>query len=107
VIGNCISACVASILEIPIEGVPFFFDEHWWPRFLEWLGDRGFTATAIAGDVTPPPGFTMALGPSTRLESSGHACVAFDGVVVHDPHPSREGLPFVHYYVLIHSMLIR
>jgi hypothetical protein len=30
--------------------------------------------------------------------------VAFDGVVVHDPHPSREGLPLgVVEYVVIHG----
>jgi len=101
-IGNCISACVASILEMPIEAVPFFVDEHWWPRFLGWLAERGLTATEIAGGL--PSGFTIALGPSTRLACSGHACVAFNGVIVHDPHPSREGLPVVDHYIAIHVL---
>jgi len=100
--GNCISACIASILEMPIEAVPFFADENWWPRFLEWLAKRDLSATKIEGGP-PPAGFTIAFGPSTRLAGRGHACVAFDGIIVHDPHPSREGLPIVDHYVAIHG----
>jgi hypothetical protein len=104
--GNCISACIASILEIPIETVPFFIDEHWWPRFTWWLAARGLAATEISASC-PPPGFSIAFGPSTRLAGRGHACVAFDGVVVHDPHPSREGLPIVSHYVVLHGSVLR
>jgi hypothetical protein len=100
--GNCISACVASILEIPIETVPFFVDANWWPRFLGWLDGYGLAATEIEAGL-PAPGFTIAFGPSTRLPNRGHACVALDGAIVHDPHPSREGLPLVACYVALHG----
>ncbi len=102
--GNCISACVASILEMPIEDIPFFVDVRWRSRFLAWLAERGLAATSHEG---PPPGFTIAFGPSTRLAGRGHACVAFNGVVVHDPHPSREGLPIISHYVAIHGIQSR
>jgi hypothetical protein len=97
--GNCISACVASILEVPIEVVPCFVDEHWWERFVGWLAALGLAATSV--EDTIPPGYSIAFGPSTRLAGRGHACVALDGVIVHDPHPSREGLPIVFHYVVI------
>ncbi len=100
--GNCISACIASILEIPIKTVPLFVGESWWPRLLRWLAARDLSATEIAPDLAPP-GYTIAFGPSTRLIGLGHACVALHGVVVHDPHPSRDGLPFVDHYVAIHG----
>jgi hypothetical protein len=97
--GNCISACVASILELPIEVVPYFIDEHWWERLVGWLTTLGLIATAVEDRC--PPGYAIAFGPSRRLIDRGHACVAIDGVIVHDPHPSREGLPIVFYYVVI------
>jgi hypothetical protein len=99
--GNCISACVASILEVPIETVPFFVDENWRERFVGWLAARGLAATELEN---PPPGFSIAFGPSTRLAGRGHACVARDGVIVHDPHPSRAGLPIVTHYVVLHGI---
>lgn len=99
--GNCLSACVASILEMQIEAVPFFLGVGWWPRLLGWLAERGLSATTIESVL--PPGFTIAFGPSTRFADRGHACVARNGIVVHDPHPSREGLPIIDHYVAIHG----
>jgi multidrug efflux pump subunit AcrB len=51
-----------------------------------------------------PPGYSIAGGPSLRFAGRMHACVALDGIVVHDPHPSREGLPFgIASYVVIYG----
>ena len=103
--GNCFSACVASILELPIEAVPSFAndDRTRWAQLTQWLTDRGLAARAIESGA-PAPGFTIVGGPSPRIVNQRHACVALDGVVVHDPHPSRDGLPLgVHGYVAIHG----
>jgi hypothetical protein len=100
--GNCVSACIASILEMPIEAVPLFIGEGWWPRLLGWLAGHDLAATKIR-DSLAPLGYSIAFGPSTRLAGYGHACVARDGIAVHDPHPSRDGLPIVEYYVMIHG----
>lgn len=39
--GDCFAACIASILEIPIEGFPNFLakigDKTWWERWLDYL----------------------------------------------------------------------
>jgi hypothetical protein len=100
--GNCISACVASLLEVPIGAVPLFVDENWRTRFIWWLAARGLAAMEISA-ASPPSGFSIAFGPSTRLADRGHACVALDGVVVHDPHPSRDGLPIISHYIVLHG----
>lgn len=45
--GNCFSACVASLLELPIEDVPYFMDEakgKWHEQFDAWLAPRGLYA---------------------------------------------------------------
>jgi hypothetical protein len=100
--GNCVSACIASILELPVEVVPLFISDGWWSRLLRWLGTRDLSATKIEADRAAP-GYTIAFGPSMRLVGLGHACVARNGIIVHDPHPSRDGLPSVDYYVAIHG----
>jgi hypothetical protein len=101
--GNCFSACLASILEISIEGVPLFLGPYW-DDFLPWLADRGLSASLYRRDDYVPQGYSIAGGPSKRFAGRMHACVAFNGVVVHDPHPSRDGLPNgIAEYVVIHG----
>lgn len=102
--GNCFSACLASILEIPLGEVPHFWGPRW-PDFLQWLADRGLAMTLYHKRLYVPPGYSIAGGPSVRFAGQMHACVAFDGLIIHDPHPSREGLPLgVAEYVVIHGI---
>ena len=101
--GDCFTACVASILELPIAAVPAFvrWGDAWLDCFDRWLGGLGLSATHHAG-TNPPPGYSIAGGPSLRFAGRTHSCVALDGVVVHDPHPSRDGLPDgIHDYIVI------
>jgi len=101
--GNCFSACLASILEISIEDVPLFLGPYW-DDFLPWLADRGLSASLYRRDELVPHGFAIAGGPSQRFAGRMHACVAYNGIVIHDPHPSRDGLPSgVTEYVVIHG----
>lgn len=100
--GNCYSACVASLLELPIEDVPYFMGEpanEWSKRLDEWLAPRGFYA--LHYEINPenrayydreklwPKGFYILGGKSPRGD---HAVVARGRDMVHDPHPSRAGL---------------
>jgi hypothetical protein len=101
--GNCFSACIASILEVALGDVPYF----WGPRqewFARWLAGQGLAAALYPRDVHVPLGYSIAGGPSARFAGRMHACVALDGVIVHDPHPSRDGLPLgVMEYVVIYG----
>jgi hypothetical protein len=118
--GNCFSACVASILELPISEVPYFMEpppgcEHapaepcgcWWSGFLDWLAARGLTSHYFkAGDYPwsgHPPGYSIAGGLNA---SAGlpHAVVALDGAQVHDPNPNRLGLAAVDDYFVIERL---
>ena len=99
--GNCLSAALASILEVPVEAVPRFVRVD--GRLLGWLADRALSASVFPAG-TPPAGYSIAVGPSLRFAGLMHACVAYDGAVVHDPHPSREGLPIgAAAYVVVHG----
>ena len=102
--GNCFNACVASILEVPIAHVPRFSGTRWFAQFSQWLADRQLAASFAKRGSYGPPGYSIAGGPSLRFAGRMHACVALDGIVVHDPHPSRDGLPFgIASYVVIHG----
>lgn len=109
--GNCLMACVASILEEPLDALPDLFDEGsrrgdperwWWGILLECLAKRGMTARCEESDV-PPRGLAIA---SVRMPGvPGHAVVTLNGAIVHDPHPWQPTrlmtrAPIQHWYVI-------
>jgi hypothetical protein len=96
--GNCFSACIASILELPISEVPWFMggqDDRWMERnLLPWLAPRGLYAICFGlrgPDDWVPPGYYIVGGESAR-GGCLHSVVALAGKTVHDPHPSRAGV---------------
>jgi hypothetical protein len=102
-LGNCLSACVASLLHLPIEEVPHFgADDLWFQRLCDWLAPRGFYAMCIHYDPDHvPSGFYILGGKSPRGEFL-HAVVANGRTIVHDPHPSRDELDSrVDYTIII------
>lgn len=101
--GNCFSACVASLLEISLADVPYFMSETldddggaWFDRFQAWLKPRGFWAVCFKlPDQWRPEGLCILSGKSPRELANPkalHSVVAIGGRVVHDPHPSRDGI---------------
>jgi len=90
--GNCFSACVASLLELPIAEVPYFMGDDWPEGFFVWLKPRGFHPMwfKTTKEWSPPSeGLCILGGQSSR----GAHCVVGRGLtMIHDPHPTREGL---------------
>lgn len=97
--GNCFAACLASLLEIPLEEVPDLThetDSSWWGVVEKWLRLRGLYAVNFVCrgkdlDTFVPPGLHILNGPSPR-GAFDHSVVARGREIVHDPHPSRAGL---------------
>jgi hypothetical protein len=94
VFGDCLSACVATILDLPLSAVPVFARPGQnWGQMVDllnaWLAPRGLVAVL---SLSPPAGLGIAKGPSPRFVGGGHCVVVRDGVLVWDPHPSRAGL---------------
>ncbi len=98
--GNCFPACLASIFELPLEKIPILneIDQNWRPHLLKWLATFGMSWTQVpAGSCWIPNGvYRIAGGPGPRPDSAGkpiwHAVVWLDDKMVHDPHPSGDGL---------------
>jgi hypothetical protein len=95
--GNCFSACVASLLEIQLDSVPYFMaDDEWFQRFSDWLAPQGLWPVCFKLDgAWRPDGLHILSGKSPREPENPdalHSVVARHDHIVHDPHPSRGGL---------------
>lgn len=110
--GNCIAACIASLLGLPIDLVPNFAaagaDGRWLRAANAWLLGFGFSYVDISwmdqeGKLLDTPQWVfedwiagtqyyIAGGPAER---GLQHCVIMHGrerELAHDPHPSRAGL---------------
>lgn len=110
--GNCLVACVASIIEVEICDLPDLFDscrdgdgkrveggEHWFDILNEGVMGHGWLALwrSAPHEIEHPTEYMIEVGPSGRSFNEdgvdvGHCIVSLDGVMVHDPHPDRSGL---------------
>lgn len=110
--GDCLVCCIASVTEVPYDEIPHFaeYGPAWWERWRMWARERlGLdvaTLVPVEGrieqfvDGDPAEMTIIACGPSPRRRDGDgrtrHAVVV-DGhlALLHDPHPSRAGLPSV------------
>jgi hypothetical protein len=93
--GNCLAACVASLLHLDIADVPNVCEDGagWVERLADWLQPRGLVPLAFGGP--PPSGFADALCIVSGQSPRGpwlHATVWRGDKMVHDPHPDRTGI---------------
>lgn len=93
--GNCLNACVASVLDLPLGegGVPEGNKE-----LRVWLAGRDLGIVWVEGQngrfgavtVAGCGAYYLAAGTSPRDPEVDHAIVMCDGREVHDPHPERR-----------------
>lgn len=120
--GNCLQACLASILELTLDDVPNFCStdlgpaEEWCQRMQQWLNDEygmGWMPVLPSdqGEATYPEGTSIGypLGLSIKTGKSPrddwqHCCVARDSVVIHDPHPDGTGILPPYSYDLLYPL---
>jgi hypothetical protein len=104
--GNCFAACVASLLELEIDKVPNFHEEHdpsWPAAFKTWLAQHGLFPLVINIPTDSPDdllahlmvnGATCIAGGQTA-RGSHHACIYRGCNLIHDPYPDGEGLEVI------------
>lgn len=84
--GDCLTACIASIFELPIDEVPFFVQEDdWYRAYHDWVRTRGLSTYQIL-DAPAPCSYCDATG----LKPSLHAIVMRGREIAWDPHPQRD-----------------
>lgn len=128
--GNCLAACIASILELPLEEVPTFKETPgWFGKLRGWAFKRGWVViyeTHKEMRRQPPKGYHLMCGPAPRQipcvahrtpfgwdadceecqagDYIAHSTVALDGVLVHDPNPTRAGLRKVDDWLMLYPL---
>ena len=92
--GNCMSAVLASLLEIDLVAVPQSEDMDelkWYPALRRWLQGVGYHLLIWEDVEFYLPGYFIANGPSPR-GAFEHSVIYKGTRMVHDPHPSRDGI---------------
>jgi hypothetical protein len=102
--GNCMAACLASVLDLEIGDVPQFEEisnpDHWNLELIKWLDSIGYYINAeyvfkyTDGDkkvYEMPEGLLVVAGKSPRFDLL-HCVVYENGGMIHDPHPDNTGI---------------
>lgn len=109
--GNCQSAAMASLLDLPLDQVIDTADAAvreagFWHSVGKWLADRGLKIVNVfpEDDLDCLKGkYSIGCGPSPR-GPFWHSVVCKNGVMVFDPHPSDDGLLSIERHDLIVPM---
>lgn len=117
--GNCFQACVASILEIPLEGSfnhGLLSDEEWFDKFNEWLVQYGLASVFIECSPEKPLNSTALRGIHiAEMETEGsllkHAVVINGDKIIHDPMPYPSGNEYtccgIYFFVPLNPKVCR
>lgn len=103
-VGDCMRACVASLLDLPYEEVPHFFDgegaEHGYEALRAWLAVRGLSYVELPLSDPLPSWFVHTVRHYILIgrQQGGtiHAVIGRHGEQLHDPHLLRRGVRPLH-----------
>lgn len=92
--GNCLAACIASLLELEIEDVPNFTNLNWYNDLCGWLNTKGYTMMSLPS-LGPELRWLKGMHyigtvKSTLGEGVKHATIWLDGKMIHNPHPDYD-----------------
>lgn len=100
--GNCFSACIASLMDLPLEHVPHFSSHgpNWFNVFYEFIKTTEFEFNGTCYIPNTPDwkdfkgvdGYVIIGGGSPRGIKNGHAVIYKDGYPFFDPHPDESFL---------------
>ena len=95
--GDCLRASTASLFELDLNDVPnFMLADDWWESFNEFVWSIGYEVVRYVGSfdfIATKDGLLLAAIKSNYGKGLSHAVVIdIDGIVVHDPLPTRPNL---------------
>ena len=99
--GNCLAACIASVLDFAIEDIPDFLQNgpgEWFQMMNEWLSTMGLAVICVPSISTDDykcgnmDFLHLIVGPSPRELKFPHCVLGRQGKIIHDPHPDNTGL---------------
>lgn len=89
--GDCVRACMTSILGLPLDSAKNVHGTDWWQRWQEFVGCYGFELLIIYPKqmYALPSGYWMAVVPSLTMKAN-HCIVAKGRDLFHDPGMKRR-----------------
>lgn len=94
--GDCVRACITSILGLPLDAIENVHGENWWDRLNAEVAKHGYTLVIVWLDFAPPAGYwiasvpSLSLGPEPDGSQALHAVVCRGYELVHDPAMKRR-----------------
>lgn len=107
--GDCLRAAIATLLQIPCDRVPHFGEFSDWVAAVQCFRDGlefrwPQPSRPLFPAVDADGGMVVGCGRSPRGHMHAVLMSATDGMIVHDPHPSRDGLAGdVEYLILLRT----
>lgn len=105
--GNCLEACIASLLEVDIEQIPILPKDGRWLRIINsWLVNN-HNIFLLTVEITNPAYIDIAFNNSYQIavgegaRGLRHAVIYKNGELVHDPFPEGAGIKEVLEYDLL------
>lgn len=98
--GNCLAACIASVLEVSLDSVPNYISEpDWEERYDDLLSGWGYRLQSLTWDEITSQRLRgcWLIGGGKSPRGIEHAVLIMDGEIVHDPHPEGGGLVEIEY----------
>ncbi len=106
IVGDCLRAAIASILDLPRESDPHYMQIHWpdghkaMRAFDKFVAGHGYVLLTLPGPVfmdlfreNDVDCYHLIGGiASANGDTAPHACVGLNGKIVHDPNPMKPGL---------------
>jgi len=111
--GDCVRACLASILEFPIKDMPNFWEvaynvEEFWKLVNTWISDNYNYNCLITKNLPTlecKDILCIAIGSPAHCDGKEceevHAVIWFEGKVIFDPHPNRAGLSKINSFLFL------
>ena len=90
IMGDCLRACICSLLEISDENIPNFAEDTDYPmQLINFLKSKGYR---LKYSIEEPINieYYMVWGLSPR--NNKHSVIYHNGKLVHDPHPMSGGV---------------
>ena len=114
--GNCLCACIASLLGIDINEVPEINEAgaDWFRMLFKFMTEKGYEVGGTARNLQHlidincqgVDGLYIGCGLSPRKHvKNGHAVlIDIKGNLIHDPHPSGDGILRLDYIIIIEKL---
>ena len=90
--GDCLAACIASILECDLAKLPNPQGDNWWMEWCDFLSKHGVRLLGKGRSLYYWESYWIGVLPSLNFPGRTHAVVMFNDSLVHDPNTPPANL---------------